>query len=239
MRRFLLFFLLLSPFWPTPSQAEGESAWDAHGAITLMSDYVVRGFSRSDSGPAVQAGVVIRHQSGFLAGFQGTSVDFPFDRDFPSSRDIELQALLGYGVALGDAWSVDGLVVQYEYPETEGVVDLSYLELQASLRYRDQFGVLLSHTDDVFGLDLSDATVAEIYGGFPVSRRFLLFAGIGYTEFSGLDGLPSYSYRNAGVSYRVEQLDFRLAYLDSDVMDIPRWGERVSDHWAGTVTLRF
>ncbi|ANM31782.1 hypothetical protein ABI59_22810 [Acidobacteria bacterium Mor1] len=204
-----------------------------------MSDYVVRGFSRSDSGPAVQAGVVVRHQNGFFAGFQGTSVDFPFDRDFPSARDIELQTLLGYGFDLGVAWTVDGQVVSYDYPETEGPVDLSYLEIQATLRYRDQFGLLVSHTDDVFGLDLSDATVAEIYGGLPLSRRWLLFAGVGVTEFSGFAELPSYSYRNAGLGCRFGQFDLRLTYLDSDVIDIPRWGRRVSDHWAGTLTLRF
>ena len=49
------------------------------GNVALTTDYVWRGVSQTDEGPAVQGGFDYEHESGFSAGVWGSNVDFDGD----------------------------------------------------------------------------------------------------------------------------------------------------------------
>ncbi len=100
---------------------------DLSGAVTLTSDYRLRGVSQSDNGVAVQANISLRHRSGFYAGVFASTLAGWGSFGGPG---IELDAIGGYRTTLGD-YGLDAGLTWYVYPG--GVSRTSFGELSASV----------------------------------------------------------------------------------------------------------
>lgn len=92
------------------------------GSAALTSDYVFRGVSQTNEGPALQAGVEYAHDSGFYIGTWGSNIswlsDIPGDGEGGGdiSSSLELDGYLGYRGKAGDKFAYDVGVLQYWYP---------------------------------------------------------------------------------------------------------------------------
>ncbi|MCH4152147.1 MAG: TorF family putative porin [Sphingobium sp.] len=92
----------------TPALAEeATDGFTVTGGAALVSDYRFRGLSQSGEEAAVQGWATIGHESGFYAGFWGSSINF--------ANGTEVDAIVGYSTSLGDV-TVDGGVTYYIYP---------------------------------------------------------------------------------------------------------------------------
>lgn len=81
--------------------------------VGLVSNYLFRGVSQTDDGPAVQGGLDYSHASGFSGGFWLSNVDFGEGEE----ADAEVDLYLGYGRELGETgFSWDTGTVLYHYP---------------------------------------------------------------------------------------------------------------------------
>ena len=125
---------------PAPGEATPSSvpALDIEGQVTLFSDYRFRGISRSDEDPAVQAGLTLRHDSGFYAGARGTSLrgnDAYRLRNpgFRAQGDVEMDLYAGYGRELGGGFDLDAGLMYYAFAGGRGATD--YAEPYASLSW--------------------------------------------------------------------------------------------------------
>lgn len=96
--------------------------------VTLVSNYVFRGYSFSDDEMATQGGFDVEHESGFSAGVWGTSsVDPNGEVDFYAS----------YAFDLSDQISMDVGVVRYHYPGGNGTDSSGTTEYHIGLGWED------------------------------------------------------------------------------------------------------
>jgi uncharacterized protein (TIGR02001 family) len=128
------------PEQPANSIAETGAlpAFDVSAEATLFSDYRFRGISRSGEDPAAQAGIMVRHDSGFYAGARGTTLagNDRFRLRNPSFRDqgdVQMDLYAGYGRSLGGGFDLDAGQMYYAYAGGGGATD--YAEPYASLSY--------------------------------------------------------------------------------------------------------
>jgi uncharacterized protein (TIGR02001 family) len=113
-------------------------AFEVSGELNLLSDYRFRGVSRSDEDPAVQAGLMVSHQSGFYAGARGTSLQgmdgFRLRNPALADQgDVQLDLYAGFRRDVGDGFEVDGGLMYYVFAGGDGATD--YVEPFAQLSY--------------------------------------------------------------------------------------------------------
>jgi uncharacterized protein (TIGR02001 family) len=189
-------------------------------AVVAASDYVHRGLSHNDSGPALQAGVTYHFAQGVYAGVWGATVSnarTPFPK---SAGRLEMNYLAGYTRTLGATWDIDLVLHRYEYPDSDALVDYGYTELAASVGYDDRVRLTVSTSRDSTiytrsGLARDFTTYAwELTGQHPLGTRLTGLAGIGYFDFRNAPD-TGYAYFNAGLAARVAKLDVELQYMDT------------------------
>jgi uncharacterized protein (TIGR02001 family) len=141
------------------------------GEAEILSDYRDRGVSLSDGLPALQASVEIKGGGFHLGGF-GSWV--PHHEGAPG---VELDASLGYRIALDAQLSIDGRIDWYHYPRG---ADCDFGEVSATLEWE---------------VDDSSASAGLAYA--PRQRNLLGEAG---RRGSNLYGFASLAHTVAGTS---------------------------------------
>lgn len=210
----------------TSAMAEDESTNPFSGTVGVVSDYVFRGVSQTDTDPAVQLGVAFNHESGFFAGAWASGVDFGEGSD----ANTEVDLYLGFGLDASESVSLSGQVVGYFYPGTDS--DLDYAELLLSATFIDLVTLSVGYSNDVFA---SDET--GIYYGASISHGFAeswtISAATGLYDFNrGVygDDLPdSYIDYSVTLGKNVGPLDFSLALHDTNDDAVELYGDRLAD----------
>jgi uncharacterized protein (TIGR02001 family) len=123
---------------PRGDPVAAPGPFDVSAEFSLMSDYRFRGISRSDEDPAAQAGIMVRHDSGFYAGARGTTLrgNDPYRQRNPAfgdQGDVQMDLYAGYGRSLGGGFDLDAGLMYYAYAGGAGATD--YAEPYASLSY--------------------------------------------------------------------------------------------------------
>jgi uncharacterized protein (TIGR02001 family) len=111
---------------PQTQQAQAAPAadWGAlSGTVAVMSDYVFRGISQTQGGPALQAGLEYTKEFGMFAPYAGT---FLSNADFPDTTnntdlkiDYELDLYAGLRVKPIDPLTLDVGYIRYYYPKED------------------------------------------------------------------------------------------------------------------------
>lgn len=186
--------------------------------IGAVSNYLFRGVTQTQDGPAIQGGLDYEHESGFYAGTWASNVDFgdteeliidfqnqTFSTETTSSPNYELDAYLGYGAALTDDLSLDLKAMYYAYPDGR---DLDLAEIDASATWK--FATLgLAYT---FYGESDDVPYAEgdlyYYASLDFALPFELGLSLrgGYYDFEYNAGGNDYGH--GGVSISREAGDF-------------------------------
>ena len=198
-------FLLATSWLPT------ASATDFSGYLTLTTDYVFRGVSYSDSGPAVQLGGDVSFSSGLYVGAWASTVNI--SNGPMRQRDLEINYYAGYGFALNRNWSANVTAVAYTYPGTTGEIDYGYEELSATVNFDDRFWIEYAYSPDLFGTGYTTQNI-EVYGEFSLPHQYVFGVGIGRYDTSDLTG-RAYNHWQAGISRAISIVVLDLRYHDT------------------------
>ena len=229
----LLFALAFSAPVKSQTAAEMFAEENFSASVWLTSDYIFRGVSFSDQGPAIQASLDWGYNS-FYAGVWGTNLELTAydnkdDDPKPNNRfsSIELDWYIGYANTLADWLDYDLMGIYYQFPRDKGHLESDYFEIWLTLSHT--FDMPLSPTVGVFGAwspDFSyeegNAIYTKLFGGIAFENGFGIDAAFGTQEidgekdaFSGGKTL-SYSHWEFGINKTVAGFGLDLRYHDSD-----------------------
>ncbi len=178
--------------------AHAESPISANVALTT--DYVWRGVSQTDNGPAIQGGFDYAHQSGVYLGVWGSNVDFGAGDD----SNVEIDIYGGYATEFDGGVSLDVGFIHYDYPSES---DNDFEELYLGLGY-GPVSARVSHDFD------NENTYWELGAGFDLPAEMGLSLQVGYYDFD--DG-SEYTDWKVAVSRSFAGADVELAYTDTDI----------------------
>jgi len=191
--------------------------------VALTTDYVWRGVSQSDEGPALQGGIDFEHPIGIYAGIWGSNVDFDDAKGNPAH--LELDYYGGYKHSFDGGFGVDVGLIYYSYPKADG---LNWLEGYLKGSYsKDGFDASLgiNYSSNVF-----DSSETGIYYdssvGYTFDKSFgsvfsspAVSAGLAFYKFDNKvfdAGTDSYWNWNAGASIDVVGFTVDARYYDTN-----------------------
>ncbi len=177
----------------------------------LVTDYVFRGISQSDEGPAIQGGFDVGHSSGLYAGVWASNVDFN-DEDEAS---VETDFYAGYsGDFNGFNYDLGG--IYYAYPGADSDLDYDFFEVAGAVGYDFDVAALsgsINYSPDFFG-GTDDAFYYAAALDVPLPYDLSLAAHAGYQT---IDDGEDYTDWSLGLGYSVAGFDLSLAYYDTDL----------------------
>jgi uncharacterized protein (TIGR02001 family) len=185
------------------------------GSITVASDNLLRGVSRSSNDPAL-AGEV---HAQFGGNFFGSASVITSRFQPTASITPELGATLGFAGVLGENWSGRVSATHYETPWSAHPDVYRYDELSVEVTWRDRWHLSASYSPNT-------SRYAEAYGpalhrntyGFetsyqqPLRSGLQAFAGVGYYDLSDLFG-DGYWYGSVGLSLSRQHWQFDLSWV--------------------------
>lgn len=225
------------------ASATRERIFTVNGGLT--SDYVFRGQSQSEEGPAVFAGVDLAY--GVLyAGFWGSSV-----ADGVSKSGLEIDVYGGIKKSYHGV-DFDFGAIYYAYPNDGYAAKIDYMELKAAASGKIWRDIALTGTlfwsPDYTGEAGSTWTVeGKVAAPLPIAG-LTLSGALGHVTsededavFSGAFGDDNYTYWNIGLARTV---------LDRFTVDVRYWGtdadptgaaaeKIVDDRFAATLTFNY
>ena len=225
---------LFLPQWSVAAETWGDS-------LAATSDYLVRGISRSNQGPAIQADLHVATDNGFIGGVFASSAQF----DSGDRRSAELSGFLGHAWQVNGAWRAKLLASYYGYVHNDSGSQYNYAELGYEAAFDDWLTIDAVYTPDapryVSGRGISGvaAKTAEISARTPWSHRVAAAAGVGYSELSGPGG-GGYAYWSAGGVLDLAPWSFSLAYVNTSAEAATLfYSEAAHNRWTATVIWRF
>lgn len=212
------------------------------GSVTLASNYLLRGVSRSSNDPALSAEVHAQFSGSFFA-----SAGVITSRVHPRA-DItpELSATIGIAGQLDEDWFGRVSVTHYEMPWSAFPDFYRYDELTAELTFRDRWRVSASYSPNTslyapaYGPVSDGSTFAyEASYQYPLRPGLQAFAGAGYYDLDDLFG-EGYWYGSIGASltWRRWQLDLSWVMPEAAAQHLSYAGT-AEQRLLGTLTRSF
>lgn len=215
-----------------PVLAEDTPASSLSGNIGLTSDYVFRGVSQTQGGPAIQGGFDYAHSSGLYVGTWASNVawvstdDGAGNKFFKDNNSMEIDLYGGYRGAAGDL-GYDVGVITYYYPGDQiatgaGGTDPDTTEVYVGLSWKF-LSAKYSHTvsDRFVGWSTSTggktrgSYYIEMNANYDLGNGWGVLAHVGYQDVKDNDD-ASYTDWKVGVSKDVGFGVITLAYSDTD-----------------------
>ncbi|ASR43355.1 hypothetical protein BEN78_08185 [Xanthomonas citri pv. mangiferaeindicae] len=216
-RRVALSLALLAP------SLGSAAAADWSGSAALTSDYVWRGTSQSDAGPALQAGIRIAGKRGLYVQAWGSDVRFAPQ----TAASHELDLVAGWTGPLSEAFVLDAALTHYRYPGA--AVDLDWTELGATLTWRTRAWLQLAHASDALASG-APGTYAQMGVRIPVDDRLWFEIAVGRYRLHAAGGDNDYNHVQAGVVWTLAApLALRLTVHDTSAS-----AQRAFGGWAGS-----
>lgn len=211
------------------------------GSLGLTSDYVVRGISRSNDQAALQLDLHYLNTSGFLAGLFASNTQI----DAGETRDVEVNAFVGYAWTAAANWRGKILASHYAYPWNDAGSRYDYDELDFDVGFEEWLDVTLIYSPNApryfryRGLRGVTATSAEINVQRPLWARLSATAGVGYYAMNGPEA-KGYGYWSIGAGYDLAPVSLAVSYVNTtaDARAL-FYNTAVGGRWTGTVIWRF
>lgn len=185
------------------------AAQEITGNVALTTDYIFRGITQTDGGPAISGGFDVEAE-GFYVGVWGSSVDFSDD------TTMELDLYGGYAFSgAGFDWDIG--VIYYAYPDSPSAGgDQNFVEFYGGIGR--EFGPVAwdakaSYSPEFYG-EIGQAWYLETGIGMEVVDGISVDGRIGASQF---DDLPAADYEDyqIGVSGTVfDNVGWDLRYHD-------------------------
>jgi uncharacterized protein (TIGR02001 family) len=221
--------------------SRGVGAHLLGGSLGLTSDYIVRGISRSNNRAALQLDLHYMNASGVVAGLFASSAQL----DPEATRDVELDAFLGFAWTSGNDWRGKILASHYAYPWNRDGSGYNYDEFDADVAYQEWLDVSLVYSPNAAryvrrrGLMGVKSHSAEVNLQRPVLGKLSATAGIGYSRFDGPDP-GGFTYWSVGAAYSIAPVSLALSYVNTTAGAKALFYNAAADgRWTGTVIWRF
>ncbi len=219
----------------------GDAAENWGGSVGLTSDYLVRGVSRSDHDPALQADLHVSTASGWLGGVFASSV-----RIVPGgSRDAEVGLFGGFAWNWNSQWRSKALLTHYRYPWNQSGSAYNYTELSFDAGFREWLSVSAMYSPDAprfvpyYGLIGVTAKSAEVNMAAPAWHKLTLSAGAGYSHYAGPDPY-GYGYWSVGCTYDLSPVTLSVAFVDSSAAATALFYDNAAQsRWFAALVWRF
>lgn len=194
----------------TAGVASAEGTVTANVAIT--SDYVFRGISLSDNGPALQGGIDYVSEAWYV-GAWGSNV----------TEGLELDVYGGFTPSTGPIdWDLGAIAYFYPGADDDGA-EFDYYELKvgASHDFTEQFtaGAAVYYSPENFG-DTGDATYWEVNAAYEINDGFAINGAYGnqsVEEPNGPNTEDDYNTWNIGAAWAMHGFQIDLRYHDTDI----------------------
>ena len=206
-------------------EAESPFSW----SVAVTSDYVFRGISQTDEGPALQADLTYTVPSGFYVGAWGSNVDLG-----DGGPSMEVDTFIGYNTDLGDEFvNLDVKLNRYNYLGGNGS-DLAYNELNGVMTFGGVVSVAASYTNDVWASG-EDGWYLGAGLSLDLGNDYSLAANVGQNLF---DSSVARDYVDYGVSVSKAWGDFSasLGYVGTSSDGQDYIGETAEDRAVLTLT---
>lgn len=233
-RHLALAALLLVGSAPALAQdAAATPDFTVTGGVTGVSQYRFRGVSLSDEDPALQGTINVNHSSGFYVGAWSSMID-GFGELGGSNLELDLYA--GYGREIGGGLKLDGGLLYYAYPGSEGG-DFEFFEPYLSLTAplgtaalkvgaawapsQDAIGNesnLYLFADPSFSIPNTPVTL-KAHLGRSMGDSFLTLGGSNYWDWLVGADVKLFGPLTAGVAYVDTSLDSGDVGFDSYLKD--------------------
>jgi uncharacterized protein (TIGR02001 family) len=171
--------LLSVPFAVCAQESEEASSPFSFNA-TVTTDYVFRGVSQTDNGPAFQAEASYSAPFGLYATVWGSNVDFG-EKGGPN---FEVDYNIGWSKDLSDSWNLDLGVNRYTYTSASSDYgDIDYNEYLAKVTWTGPVTLsgLLGYADD-YSNSGAEQTYTALEASYDIGESgFSIGASAGYT----------------------------------------------------------
>ena len=206
-------------------EAESPISW----SVAATSDYVFRGASQTDEGPALQAGLTYTAPAGFYVGAWASNVDFG-----SGGPNVELDTYIGYNTDLGDEFvNLDVMLNRYNYLGGNGS-DLAYNELIGKLTFGGVVSLSAGYTNDVWASG-EDGWYLGAGAAIPLPSDYSLNVNVGQSLF---DSSVARNYLDYGVSVSKSwgNLGVSLGYVGTSRDGDANFGKLADDRAVLTLT---
>ncbi|MCB1507871.1 MAG: TorF family putative porin [Hyphomicrobiaceae bacterium] len=206
------------------------SMFDVAFGVTLTSDYVWRGISQTDSGPAVQAYLEATYGI-FYVGAWASNIDYG-----AGTPDIEVDLYAGIRPEFAGI-SFDLGAIYYVYPSYTGT--WNFYELLASASYSPIEWLSLSITGNYVPDQDNVLENGHVAVGAEVTLPydFTLSGSVGIVEDFG-SGYGDWTYWNIGLGYAVnDYVSLDLRYWDTDIGRVSCGGSECAPRVVGSITV--
>jgi len=232
----LSYLLILSGLVSAPVIA-ADSPHTVAGNIAFTTDYLFRGISQTQNGPALQGGFDYSHASGAYLGTWGSNVDW-VSQGYKTNSSMEIDLYGGYKGSMGDVGYDVGLIT-YFYPgdQISGANDPDTTEVYLGASWKF-LSAKYSHAvskrfvgwgTSVGNRDTKGSYYLEVNATYPLDGGWSLLGHLGYQDVKDNDD-ASYTDWKIGVSKDIGYGTVTLAYTDTDV-DYGKAGPATAYTW--------
>lgn len=211
MRR--AFLLVAASLLAQPLTAVAQPTWG--GSVSLATNHLLRGISRSSNDPSLSAELHAQGASGWFAGVW-TATSRPRGMD---DTALDVAASLGLGGLFGERLSWRGTWSHYESPWQRNARWYRYNELSLDLQLRDVLLLSASWSPDtsVYSPYTGATPRVDAFAGEISARRALdgglyVHGGAGWREYGGSVD-TGYAYGSVGIGWNGRQWGADLSYV--------------------------
>ena len=213
---------------PTVVMAAEESPHSLSANVSLTSDYVFRGVSQTQNGPAIQGGFDYEHASGFYIGTWGSNVAWVQKGEFKDDSSMEIDLYGGYRGSLPAGLGYDVGAITYYYPgdkiadtkspdttEVYAGVSWEFLTLKYSHVVSSNF---IGWYDYDLGKNSRNSGYIELNADYDLGNGWGVMAHVGRQKVKNLSD-ADYTDWKLGVSKDIGFGTVALAYTDTNADD--------------------
>lgn len=179
------------------------------GSLTGATDYIWRGYSKSDGKPVVQANIDYEFKSGIYLGSFASTVNFA-DYGFESRSALEFRPYLGFAYQLSEDWRFNTAWTRYVYDGKIFDQQIDYNEFYFYTHFRDLLTVNLNFSENSYHQNHMSFN-SEITGRYPITDSIEISSTVGYNKQKKVlqydylywtSGLTVHFSRNIGIDVR-------------------------------------
>lgn len=236
----LTHLMLLAGLVGAPLVAAAESPHTLAFNVGATTDYVFRGVSQTQNGPAIQGGVDYSHTSGLYAGFWASNVSWVNEGTpggYKDNNSMETDFYGGYKGSVGGVGYDIGLI-RYYYPgdDITGVTSPDTTEVYVAGSWKFLTLKYSYAISDYFiawggpGAKSKGSGYLELNATYDLGNGWGLLGHLGHQKVENT-GIASYTDWKLGVTKDVGIGVVTLAYTDTDA-DTPTYtwnGDEVAD----------
>lgn len=202
----LLAIALASP--PHATQADAKTS----ALVEFTSNYVYRGYSKSDGDPVLQGNIDYEHSAGFFLGAWISQVNFGRER-YRDRADVEANPYVGGTLELSENWRFGVTLAGYFYDGKIYGHAANYSESSALLYYRDWLTAHVGVAYAAYGRGRSTVD----YGidlRYPIRDSVEIFSGLGYEQANAALNYSRLYWRFGAGWFLDKHLALTLGYYD-------------------------